>query len=31
VPTLMITHVAALYLLLRPKAAQVFAGEAAVS
>jgi hypothetical protein len=31
VPTLMITHVAALYLLLRPRAAQVFAGEAAVS
>jgi hypothetical protein len=31
VPVLMITHVAALYLLLRPKAAQVFAGEAAVS
>jgi len=31
VPTLMITHVAALYLLLRPKAAQVLAGEAAVS
>jgi hypothetical protein len=31
VPTLMITHVAALYLLLRPKAALVFAGEAAVS
>ena len=31
VPTLMITHVAALYLLLRPRAAQVFAGGAAVS
>jgi hypothetical protein len=31
VPALMITHVAALYLLLRPKAAQVFAGEAAAS
>jgi hypothetical protein len=31
VPTLMITHVAALYLLVRPRAAQVFAGGAAVS
>ena len=31
VPTLMITHVAALYLLLRLRAAQVFAGGAAVS
>jgi hypothetical protein len=31
VPALMITHVAALYLLLRPRAAQVFVGEAAVS
>ena len=31
VPMLMITHVAALYLLARPRAAQVFAGGAAVS
>ena len=31
VPTLMITHVAALYLLLRPRAAQVFAGGAAAT
>ena len=31
VPLLMITHVAALYLLMRSSAAQVFAGQAAVS
>ena len=31
VPLLMITHVAALYLLMRSRAAQAFAGEAAVS